>query len=297
MSLEFPPKQKPYSRNCEILKPGVFPEGMTRVALGVEYNGARFHGFQSQPHTENTVQGRLQQALSKVADEEITSVCAGRTDAGVHATNQVIHFDTLAQRPDKAWVMGVNTKLPDEISVRWACRVPETFHARFSARQRTYRYLICNTASRPALGVDQLTWDKRSLDHQLMHEAAQVLVGRHDFSSFRASLCQAKSPVRTIDYVHVVRRGDLIVLEIRANAFLHHMVRNIVGTLLAVGSGEKPLEWLEEVLLARDRNQAGVTAKPNGLHLVWVDYPQEVELPIMNPGPMCVPEPLGGLIK
>ncbi len=295
MSEIYPPSQKPYKRNAEILQDGVFPEAMHRVALGIEYNGAQFHGFQKQTSGVVTVQECLERALSTVADEDITLVCAGRTDAGVHGTNQVLHFDTLAIRPDKAWVKGVNAKLPDTISVRWAKSISPRFHARFSAHNRTYRYVICNSSTRPSLGFDQMTWERREMNVALMRVAAAELIGEHDFTSFRATQCQAKNPVRTIHHIQIVRRGDLIILEIRANAFLHHMVRNIVGVLTTVAVGKKPIQWVSEVLQAKDRRQGGKTAAPNGLHLVAVDYPAEFELPKVLPGPYCCPEPVGAL--
>ncbi|NIB41332.1 tRNA pseudouridine(38-40) synthase TruA [Pseudomaricurvus alkylphenolicus] len=293
MSDIYPPTQKPYSRNVEILEEGVFPEQMHRIALGVEYNGAAFHGFQKQPSGVDTVQQRLETALSKVADESLTLVCAGRTDTGVHGTNQIVHFDTLSCRPSKAWTMGVNALIPDTVSVKWAKEVSPRFHARFSARNRTYRYVIYNGPSRPALGFEQLTWVRHSLDLEAMRQGAAVLIGRHDFSSFRASQCQARSPVREIHYLHIARRGELVVVEIQANAFLHHMVRNIMGVLLAVGKGEQPSEWVSEVLEHRDRRKGGVTAKPNGLHLVAVDYPVSFQLPSASPGPVFFAESLG----
>ncbi len=294
MSELYPPTQKPYSRNIEILEPEAFPAGMQRVALCVEYNGATFHGFQKQPSGVDTVQSRLEAALSQVAAETITLVCAGRTDAGVHGTNQVVHFDTLAKRPLKAWTRGVNALLPDAISVKWACEVSPFFHARFSAQNRTYRYVIANTRARPALGFEQLTWVRETLDLASMQQASQILVGKHDFSSFRAAQCQARSPVRQIHYLHMARRGELIVAEVQANAFLHHMVRNIMGVLLAVGKGEQSVAWVDAVLQARDRRQGGVTAKPQGLHLVHIDYAHEFGLPESHPGPLFFSEPLGG---
>lgn len=293
MSELYPPRQKPYARNVEILEEGVFPNEMQRVALCVEYNGALFHGFQKQPTGVDTVQSRLERALSKVADETITLVCAGRTDTGVHGTNQVVHFDTVSVRPLKAWTRGVNALLPNSVSVKWAQRVTPYFHARFSARFRTYRYVIANTPARPALGYDQMTWVREVVDEAVMQRAAQALVGEHDFTSYRASQCQASSPVRRIHYLDIARRGDLIVVEVQANAFLHHMVRNIMGVLLAIGIGDQSVEWAAEVLEARDRRKAGVTAKPNGLHLVAIDYPEHFNLPATLPGPSFFGEKLG----
>lgn len=294
MSENYIPTSKPYARNGEIVADTVWPEGMHRIALGVEYKGADFHGFQVQPSGVKTVQQSLERALSRVADEDISLVCAGRTDAGVHATNQVIHFDTLALRPEKAWVRGTRPHLPDTVIVRWAKEVTPQFHARFSALNRTYRYLLSDGKTSSALLHDQVTWSSRPLDISLMRKAAAYLVGQHDFTSFRATQCQAKSPVRKIEYLHLVRRGDLIVLEVQANAFLHHMVRNIVGVLLAVGAGDKSPEWVAEVLAARDRSAGGATAKPFGLYLVGVDYPVGFDLPVCCPGPLYFQEPIGG---
>jgi len=294
MSDNFIPKSKVYTRNGEIVGDTIWPEGMQRVALAIEYKGADFHGFQTQPNGVKTVQQALEKALSKVANEPITLVCAGRTDAGVHATNQVIHFDTLAKRTPKAWVMGTRPHLPDAVSVKWAQDVNPQFHARFSALNRTYRYLISDAKTSSALLHDQITWSSRSLDVDKMRAGAAYLVGRHDFTSFRATQCQAKSPVRQIHYLHIVRRGDLIILEVQANAFLHHMVRNIVGVLLAVGAGDKPASWVGDVLEAKDRSAGGVTSKPYGLYLVSVDFPAEFALPVGSPGPLFLPEPIGG---
>ena len=288
------PINKPYKRNGEILLETPWPEGMQRVALAVEYKGSEFHGFQVQPNGVKTVQQALEKALSKVANEDISLVCAGRTDAGVHGTNQVGHFDTLAKRPAKAWVMGTRPYLPDTVSVRWAKDVSPQFHARFSALNRTYRYLLSDSQTSSALLHDQITWSSRSFNIEKMREGAAYLLGQHDFTSFRATQCQAKSPVRCIQYLHIVRRGDLIVLEVQANAFLHHMVRNIVGVLLAVGAGDKPAVWVGEVLAAKSRSSAGVTAKPFGLYLVSVDYPSQFDLPSGLPGPLFLPEPVGG---
>jgi tRNA pseudouridine38-40 synthase len=294
MTDNFIPKSKVYSRNGEVVGDTVWPEGMQRVALAIEYKGTDFHGFQTQPNGVKTVQQALEKALSKVANEPITLVCAGRTDAGVHATNQVIHFDTLANRSPKAWLMGTRPHLPDTVGVKWAQDVTPNFHARFSALNRTYRYLISDAKTSSALLHDQITWSPRPLDIDKMREGAAHLVGRHDFTSFRATQCQAKSPVREIQYLHIIRRGDLIVLEVQANAFLHHMVRNIVGVLLSVAAGDKPAAWVGEVLAARNRSVGGVTSKPYGLYLVSVDFPAEFNLPKGSPGPLFLPEPVGG---
>lgn len=294
MSDNYVPSSKPYVRSGEVVADTVWPEGMHRIALGIEYKGTDYHGFQVQPNGVKTVQQALEGALSRVANEPVSLVCAGRTDAGVHATNQVIHFDTLAVRPEKAWLRGTRPYLPDSVSVRWVKEVTPRFHARFSAHNRTYRYLLTDAKTPSGLLHDQVTWSSRPLSVALMRQAAAYLVGLHDFTSFRATQCQAKSPVRRIEYIHLVRRGDLIVLEVQANAFLHHMVRNIVGVLMAVGAGDKPPAWVAEVLAARDRSAGGVTAKPFGLYLVAVDYPASFELPKAPPGPLYFPEPIGG---
>lgn len=288
---------KPYARNKEVLPGTEWPPAMQRVAAAVEYLGSDYHGFQSQASGVRTVQQILEQALSAVADEPITLVCAGRTDAGVHATEQVIHFDTLAQRPEKAWVLGTRAKLPFDISLRWARPVPPEFHSRFSAGSRTYRYLISDRATYSGLTHKHITWSRKALDVEAMRQAAWALVGEHDFTSFRASQCQARSPVRHIDYLHIARRGELIVVEVKANAFLHHMVRNIVGVLMAIGSGEAPVSWMAQVLAARNRSAGGVTARPNGLYLVNVGYPPHFQLPEPTPGPLFVPEGLGAFAE
>ena len=268
------------------------PDDMQRIALGVEYDGGDFHGFQIQQSASDTIQQSLHQALSSIADETITVVCAGRTDAGVHATEQIVHFDTLAERPLKAWSLGVNARLPPGICVRWAQVIGPDFHARFSALSRRYRYLILNRPTRPALYGKQITWFKRPLQFERMAEAASCLVGEHDFSALRAAQCQARSPVRTIQHVHLAQWGDLIALDVQANAFLHHMVRNIAGCLLAIGAGDKPVDWLSSVLASRDRTQAAATAPPYGLYLVNVGYPQVFQLPQHVLGPLLLPADL-----
>jgi len=294
MPNNYVPTSKVYSRNGEVVGDTVWPENMQRVALAVEYNGSCFHGFQSQPGGVTTVQQALEHALSKVAAEPVTLVCAGRTDAGVHATTQIIHFDTLAKRPAKAWVMGTRAHLPPSVAVRWASDVTPQFHARFSALSRTYRYLLSDSATFSSLTHDRVTWCNRPLDVARMREGGRCLVGEHDFTSFRASQCQARSPVRSIHHLHIVRRGELVIVEVQANAFLHHMVRNIVGMLIAVGSGDLEPSSVAEVLAAKDRRRAGVTARPNGLYLVSVDYPDQFVFPKVLPGPLFLPEAVGG---
>lgn len=251
----------------------------TRVTLGVEYQGSSYYGWQSQPHESNTVQTWLEQALSKIAAVPVRIFCAGRTDAGVHGTGQVIHFDSPEPRSLQAWVRGTNTHLPHTIRVRWAKYVPDSFHARFSAMARRYIYVIDNRPVRSAIMHQHFSFEDRPLDVKRMQQAAQYLVGEHDFSSYRTVKCQAKSPVKTVHHLRVQQRGTLISIDIKANAFLHHMVRNVAGVLMAVGMGKAEPIWAKEVLDARDRTVGGVTAPPQGLYLVEVDYPAEFELP------------------
>ncbi len=252
-----------------------------RVALGVQYDGSSFRGWQVQQPGVRTVQSTLEQALSKVADHPVCLICAGRTDAGVHGVAQVVHFDTGAVRSARAWVLGSNAHLPPEISLHWACTVPDDFHARFSALARRYRYLILNQPQRSALWSRRATWYYRPLDAARMHSAGQALIGQHDFSAFRAAGCQARHPIREIRELVVQRHGDGVVLEVEANAFLHHMVRNIAGVLLAIGVGDQPVEWAKKVLEQCDRTQAGVTAPADGLYLLAVRYPERFGLPVV----------------
>jgi tRNA pseudouridine38-40 synthase len=260
--------------------------GFSRIALGLEYKGARYRGFQRQSGKVASIQGCLEDALSKVAGgAPVNLMCAGRTDASVHASGQVVHFDTAVERPLHAWIMGANMNLPKDISVTWAKVMPAHFHARFSAMARRYRYVIYNDPIRPAHMAEEVTWNHRPLDVARMREAARVLVGTHDFSAFRASQCQAKSPVKTVHHLEIIEHGRFIVLDIRANAFLHHMVRNIAGVLMAVAAGERPVQWVREVLERGERRSGGVTAHPYGLYLVQVEYPDEFELPQRYLGP------------
>ncbi len=255
-----------------------------RVALGVQYDGFGFRGWQVQRPDVRTVQAVLEQALARVADHPVSLVCAGRTDAGVHGVGQVVHFDTTAVRSERAWVLGGNAHLPLDLSLSWARVAPDDFHARFSALARRYRYLILNQPHRSALWRGRAVWRHRPLDAEQMNEAGQMLVGEHDFSSFRAAACQARHPIREIRELTVRRRGDGIVLEVEANAFLHHMVRNIAGVLMAIGAGDRPVEWTREVLERRDRTQAGITAPAEGLYLLAVRYPERFGLPVAVQG-------------
>nr|WP_178086401.1 tRNA pseudouridine(38-40) synthase TruA [Pseudomonas sp. GV071] len=259
--------------------------GFSRIALGVEYKGSRYRGWQRQASGVATIQEELEKALSRVADSPVVLNCAGRTDAGVHACGQVVHFDTQAERTLKAWVMGANINLPHDISVTWAKVMPAHFHARFKAIARRYRYVIYNDQIRPAHLGEEITWNHRPLDVERMREAAQYLVGEHDFSAFRAGQCQAKSPIKKMHHLRVTQHGKMIVLDLRANAFLHHMVRNIAGVLMTIGAGERPVEWMKEVLESRIRRTGGVTAHPFGLYLVQVEYPAEFVLPERYIGP------------
>ncbi|TBV11319.1 tRNA pseudouridine(38-40) synthase TruA [Stutzerimonas kirkiae] len=257
-----------------------------RIALGVEYKGSRYRGFQRQRAGVPSIQECLEKALGKVAGgQRVTLSCAGRTDALVHACGQVVHFDTPVVRSMHSWVMGANMNLPGDISVTWAREMPRHFDARFSAMARRYRYVIYNDPIRPAHMAEEVTWNHRPLDIQRMREAARCFLGTHDFSAFRARQCQAKSPIKTIHHLELVEHGRLIVLDVRANAFLHHMVRNIAGVLMTIGAGERPPEWAREVLETRVRRTGGVTAHPYGLYLVEVDYPEEFELPKRYLGP------------
>lgn len=249
-----------------------------RVALGLEYDGRFFEGWQSQP-SRQTVQDKLEAAVSSFTSETIRAVCAGRTDANVHASGQVVHLDTEINRLEISWVRGLNSYLPNTMAVRWAKYVPETFHARFSAISRTYEYWIDNEPVRSPLLNGRTGWVFRPLDEAKMHEASQFLVGEHDFSSFRATGCQSKTPIKTIEFIQVSRHGRLIKIHIKANAFLYHMVRNIVGCLVYVGTGNRPIAWLKEVLEARNREVAAPTFYPSGLYLTAVQYPQEFDIP------------------
>lgn len=251
-----------------------------RYAAGVEYDGSAFCGWQFQPD-QPTVQGLVEVALGQVAglSSTLPVICAGRTDAGVHALNQIIHFDSPAARDEKAWVFGCNSQLPSSVAMKWVQPVSEEFHARFDAQSRRYRYLHNNARTRPAIAARQCGWSPRPLDTEAMHEAAQVLVGRHDFSAFRAAECQSKQPERKVLQISLKRSGDWLFLDIAADGFLHHMVRNILGSLLLIGQGDRPADWLQGVLSSRDRKQAGPTAAAGGLYFLGASYAPDASLP------------------
>ncbi|ALN57495.1 tRNA pseudouridine synthase A [Lysobacter enzymogenes] len=264
---------------------------LRRYALGVEYDGSEFSGWQRlvrpgepsrpehAPRGEATVQTTLEQALSFVAGTGIEVVCAGRTDAGVHASCQVVHFDSPVERDPRGWTLGATSRLPPSVCVRWCIPVAPDFHARFSARARRYRYRILNRPVRPALQRQYLSWERRPLDADAMHRAAQALLGENDFSAFRTVHCQAPHARRDLQSIAVRRDGDIVEMEVQANAFLHHMVRNIVGSLLPVGRGDRPEGWIAELLAGRDRTVAGPTAPSAGLVFVGPRYPAECQLP------------------
>jgi len=249
-----------------------------RIAMAVEYNGRQYAGWQRQKHSAS-IQEAVETALAKVADHDLTVHCAGRTDAGVHALQQVIHFDSGVERPNKAWVYGGNSHLPPDIRFLWAVPVDNAFDARRSAVARQYRYLLLNRKVQPGIQHQHLTWYLRPLDEKIMAEAATVLIGEHDFSAFRGSGCQSKSPMRRVDRMTVTRYGDIVAIEVVANAFLLHMVRNIVGVLTAVGCGDHLPVWVRQVLESKDRRVAGVTAPAAGLSLLRVYYPQDYSFP------------------
>lgn len=258
-----------------------------RIALGVEYLGSHYHGWQAQKNLLSgfsTVQQVLQQALSKIANEPIELYCAGRTDAGVHATGQVVHFDTKVKRHPDAWVWGTNAHLPADIVVHWAKSVDYGFHARFSALARRYRYVIYNHPLRPGILASRVTWNYYSLDVAPMQKAAQYFLGEQNFSSFRSAECSSRSAMRNISELTVNRFKDFVIIEIEANAFLHHMVRNIAGVLMRVGAGWEEPTWVEKVLQARDRRKAAETASAHGLYLIGVRYPQPYQFPLVDRG-------------
>lgn len=249
-----------------------------RIAMAVEYDGSSYSGWQLQKETSNTVQSVVESAISQVANETIRIHVAGRTDTGVHATAQVIHFDTQAERSERSWVFGANANLPKNVVTLWAQAVSDDFHARFSATRRSYRFVIYSRNVRPTFLAGRVTWTHKPLDIVPMMEAAKYLLGEHDFSSFRAVGCQANSPVRTITRLELSQQGPYTFIDIEANAFLYHMVRNVAGVLMKIGAGEAEPKWCQDVLNFRDRTQGGVTAPAAGLYLVGVEYPEEFGL-------------------
>lgn len=260
-----------------------------RVALGIEYNGAQYSGWQRQSHV-NSIQQELETVLTRICNHEIEVVCAGRTDAGVHATGQVVHFDTHSERDMSAFTLGANSQLPDDIAIQFAQVVDDEFHARFSATARRYRYVIYNNPYRPGILRSGVTHYHHPLDEKLMKAACPVMLGEQDFTSFRAVHCQSNTPFRKMLHLSVERVGSFVIIDVKANAFLHHMVRNITGTLLDIGTGKYPPEWMAELLALKDRTQASATAKPNGLYLVDVDYPEQWQIPSTPLGPLFLPD-------
>jgi tRNA pseudouridine38-40 synthase len=259
-----------------------------RIALGLEYDGSAFCGWQTQP-SGCGVQDHLQRSLQGFTQEHVETIAAGRTDAGVHATAQVVHFDTEAVRESHSWVRGPNATLDPAVRVVWSAHVPDDFHARYSALSRTYRYLLLDAPVAPAVLRNRVGWHHRALDAARMAEAARALVGQHDFSAFRDAQCQAKSPVRTLTRMSVERRGRLVVVTLTANAFLHKMVRNIVGALVYVGDGREETGWITELLAARDRRESAPTFAPDGLYLAAVEYDRAIGLPAFPDHPLLDP--------
>ncbi len=262
---------------------------MPRLAVGFEYDGTAYAGWQTQQPGVRSVQQEAERALSVVANSPVGLTCAGRTDAGVHARLQVAHFDTEAVRPLRGWTLGANSNLPRDISVAWVLPVPSHFHARYSAEARTYQYFIFNRNVRSALIEKRAAHIHRPLDHERMRAGAAALIGEHDFSAFRSSECQARSTIRRLTRLDVERDGDWIVLVVTANAFLHHMVRNIAGLLIAIGQGDESPPWAAEVLASRDRTRGGVTAPPEGLYMWSIDYPAAFGLPVPPRSVMIAP--------
>ncbi len=249
-----------------------------KIAFGIEYDGSAYHGWQSQNGVP-TIQDSLEKALAIIADQSVKVVCAGRTDTGVHSLGQIIHIETEVEREESSWLFGTNSNLPSDISVLWVKKVHDDFHARFSATRRVYEYHILNRRARSALLNNKIVWERRPLSLERMKKGAYFLIGSHDFSAYRSLACQANSPLRTVHKLEVVQQGAIITLEIEANAFLHHMVRNIAGVLMEIGMGNKNPEWAREVLESKDRRKGGVTAPPEGLYLMKVSYPEKIIFP------------------
>ena len=274
-----------YTPNCKMPQGETMPEGIKRYAAVVEYDGSAFCGFQKQKHSPS-VQQELERALSSVANSEIVVSCAGRTDTAVHASYQVVHFDTPALRTGRNWVKGSNSQLPDSVALLWADEVAESFHARFSATSRTYRYVIHAAPARPAILSQAVTWVRNPLNTAAMQEACQYLLGEQDFSAFRGAGCQSLSPNRNITSAKIIQAGELIVFEVTANAFVLHMVRNIIGSLMEVGFGRRDPGWIGQLIKGRDRTKSAATASPKGLYLVNVAYPTDSAIPLMPKGPL-----------
>jgi tRNA pseudouridine38-40 synthase len=283
-----------YRANCLVPVGKKLPSGIIRYAAALEYDGSDFCGWQHQPHCES-VQSKVEAGLTAVANEPISVVCAGRTDAHVHATQQFIHFDSTAIRDSHNWVLGGNAHFPDSVRCLWAGTVPESFHARFSAVTRTYRYVVLNVPVKPALLRKSVAWESKKLSVSAMRQAVKPLLGEHDFSSFRAAGCHSTSPWRSLYYVNVFKINEMVVFEICANAFLLHMIRIMVGVLLAIGRGEKKPEWMGQLLGLRDRTKATVTAPAEGLYLVSVSYPASFNIPELKAGPSFVGRELSKL--
>jgi tRNA pseudouridine38-40 synthase len=253
-----------------------------RLALGISYNGQAYQGWQSQL-SRQTVQDQLEAALGKFTAQRVSILCAGRTDAGVHGLMQVVHFDTNLGRPAASWVRGTNAFLPSDIAVEWAQVMPPEFHCRASAQSRRYAYILIESTVRPSIDAGRVGWVYRPLDGDAMRQAAAYLIGEHDFSSFRAAACQALTPVKTLQHIEISQRGAYWRFEFEANAFLHHMIRNIMGGLIAVGQHKHPAEWMQEILLARDRTVAAPTFSPNGLYFLGPRYAPHWGLPERTP--------------
>jgi len=252
-----------------------------RYALGIEYDGSSFSGWQRQDHAPS-VQQCVERAVSAVANHPVTVIASGRTDTGVHAYGQVAHFDSAAERTDRQWTLGINSNLPDAVRVTWVHGVDDSFHARFGAYSRSYRYCIMNRRVRPAIGFNHYAWCREPLDEVRMQRAAEVLIGQHDFSAFRSAGCSAQHAIREVTSLSVMRHRDVLNIDISANAFLYHMVRNIVGSLMAVGLGEESVEWFAGVLAGKDRRLAGVTAESKGLYFMGVRYDAKYDLPVIQ---------------
>lgn len=273
-----------YLPNCKVPEGENLPSGTLRYGAVVEYEGSQFCGWQRQAHCTG-VQQVVEKALSSVAAQPVSVACAGRTDTGVHAWHQVIHFDSTTERAPRNWMLGANANLPAGVRLHWVEHMPAQFHARFSAVSRTYRYLILNRPVKPAVMHSGLSWCRYPLSAKPMAEAAQALIGEQDFSAFRGAGCQSNTPMRNVKSIEVFQQGDIIAIEICANAFLLHMVRNIAGALIEVGRGKQPVSWIGALLAGRDRTKSAATAPAAGLYLIDVGYPEQFTLPYRQPPP------------